>query len=388
MSEFLETVRAEEGRASAALAIAEDIERRARCNADYERRKVLALRQFLYAYTELESLPDMQPAQTEADHPSGDIGDHAAGVPLAPAAAIQESGPSRGSSEAVAPSPDDSAIGRDEASAHALPAAIQNTEAPKPLPEGSPSEPHLETPAEAKTSARGSLLSNDSGEVQDEGAIHLPTHTREESRERQTAGESPVSKPEASIQGPTVEELGATAANGRHEVAPAVIAQIPNDSGPQSDISAGLVITSDPATKPLVRDRVKALHAEHPELTYAEARARLGLSKGALSGHCSILGIKFGAAKAAPVSAQVDDRAEPEGEPAVAAEAEVDPAAEAEPPVVASVYRLMAPSGQWLHRDVNRTTYKIADAWQGGAQDMERLFKGNPRLSVYEAMKA
>lgn len=56
--------------------------------------------------------------------------------------------------------------------------------------------------------------------------------------------------------------------------------------------------------------------------------------------------------------------------------------------VVAPVYRLMSPSGQWLHRDMERTTYKIADAWQGNARDMERLFKASPRLAVYEAMKA
>jgi hypothetical protein len=57
-------------------------------------------------------------------------------------------------------------------------------------------------------------------------------------------------------------------------------------------------------------------------------------------------------------------------------------------PVVSPVYRLMSPSGQWLHRDMGRTTYKVSDAWQGNAQDMERVFKGNPRLKVYEAMKA
>lgn len=47
-------------------------------------------------------------------------------------------------------------------------------------------------------------------------------------------------------------------------------------------------------------------------------------------------------------------------------------------------FRLIRGDGQYLHRDVNRFTYTLAEAWQGTAPDYERLIKVDRK---YEALE-
>ena len=149
---------------------------------------------------------------------------------------------------------------------------ITNPEAPKPLPDVADDfAAAIVRPVGAKTSDQ-EPLSNGSGEVQDECAIHLPARTREESRERQTAGENPASKPEASLPEPMEPEGTAAVETGK-----------PAGEGDGTPAA--------PLTK---KERVARTHDEHPDWTIAKIAADLNLTRDAVSAHLSALGIKLG----------------------------------------------------------------------------------------------
>lgn len=59
-----------------------------------------------------------------------------------------------------------------------------------------------------------------------------------------------------------------------------------------------------------------------------------------------------------------------------------------EPVELPPIYRLLSPNGGWLHKNMARTSYKIAEAWQGSASDIERVLKLNGKLKSYEPMRA
>jgi hypothetical protein len=357
------------------------------------------------SFLESKSLPDMQqPAQTEADHPSGDNGDHAAGVALAPAAPIPPSPP-----ETTPPAKTSSAEREGDDSSAPIP------EAPTPLPEDSASAvSHFATPAEAKSSDQEP--SHGSGEVQDECAIHLPAHTREESRERQPIRSDVCAEIIRQHPDWTAQQIAEVAGESTQYVN--VVAASRNLTVRRLTAEEKAELARKSAKPDSRAARLRAYLAEHPDAIAAEASKALNINPKAIYSVAVAAGVSFPKAVPAPHPTQETQAAEraptptPAPAPVVAASPEAvddgaesyrrkygepqkqpfdvgDPDAEGEvDPEPAAVYRLMSPSGQWLHRDMTRMTYKVSDAWQGTAQNMERLFAGNPRLKAYEAMKA
>lgn len=50
-------------------------------------------------------------------------------------------------------------------------------------------------------------------------------------------------------------------------------------------------------------------------------------------------------------------------------------------------FRLMNGAGAWLARDLGKFTYRLADAWQGNASDIERVIKLNRNYEALEPMR-
>lgn len=114
-----------------------------------------------------------------------------------------------------------------------------------------------------------------------------------------------------------------------------------------------------PAPEPTLKQRVKRLHAEHPEYTRKQAREALGISEGNLDGTSHVLGIKWA----------------PAGIPQLAPNARLDPITpdetvtdiiQARPKAKAGqLFWLRDSDGQYLNRYCSAMTRNRKEAWTG-----------------------
>lgn len=187
--------------------------------------------------TDPESQPDDSPVASEAGHPSGDTG---------------------GQSITEAPTP--------------LPADQGQRAAVSITP--------VQQPAEAKTSDQ-EPLSNGSGEVQDECAIHLPTHSPETANDTHPSSEGHEGE-EAQKRIPARASGSEDSASPVHRSSGAA-AQLPDSvhANPASARQEGRdsAGASVPAA-PLLIDRVKAVLTAHPDWTARQVGDELGVPQG------------------------------------------------------------------------------------------------------------
>jgi hypothetical protein len=59
-----------------------------------------------------------------------------------------------------------------------------------------------------------------------------------------------------------------------------------------------------------------------------------------------------------------------------------------EPVFVPPQFRLKTKNGAWLHRDLNRVTFMLDEAWRGTAPDIERVYAANPKFKTYDPVPA